>query len=215
LYKASEAGQRSDIAAWSTPPLHASATQALRGAPQAGAHLLTAEQLDELQQQVHKEADERGFAEGLSRGEAEIRARIASLSSLTEALARPFRDLDEQVESAVANLAVRLAETILRREFALDPLQLVAALSECMHLIPGSVREVFVRVNPDDADLLAEYDAGQRDDQRVHFERDASLSRGSLIVSGDPVTIDGSLGARLNDILAAALERAQSESTRI
>src|SRR5215813_1684608 len=60
------------------PSVDASAADALRGAQKGSAHLLTAGQLDALQRQVHDEAFQRGFNEGLAAGKAEL-AHDASL----------------------------------------------------------------------------------------------------------------------------------------
>jgi flagellar biosynthesis/type III secretory pathway protein FliH len=69
--------QAGEIDRWDVPSVDASAADALRGAHKGSAHLLTAGQLDALQQQVHDEAFKRGFDEGLAAGKAELASRVA------------------------------------------------------------------------------------------------------------------------------------------
>jgi flagellar biosynthesis/type III secretory pathway protein FliH len=67
------------------PAVDPSAADALRGAGQGGAHLLTAGQLEALERQVKEEARKRGHEEGLAAGRAEAGARVARLEALAAA----------------------------------------------------------------------------------------------------------------------------------
>src|SRR5690606_12441738 len=110
-----------EIERWQSPPVDRTSADAARGAPASAAHLLTAKQLEALQQQVHDEAYARGFAQGAADGRAEAEARAGRLSAMIERLARPFDELDQQVERELVALASALAVQLVRRELTLDP----------------------------------------------------------------------------------------------
>lgn len=49
-----------------------------------------------------------------------IEVRTTQLISLLESFATPFKNLDESVERALTDLAVKIAKQILHREIELD-----------------------------------------------------------------------------------------------
>ena len=119
----------SEAESWDFPAVDPTAADALRGAAQGGAHLLTAGQLDALQRQAQDEARQRGFEEGLASGKAELAARLTRLTALAAAFTQPFQALEQDVEEELVALAVQLASHLVRREIEHDPALLTAALT--------------------------------------------------------------------------------------
>lgn len=191
-----------EVDRWSYPSVDDSAAAALEGARSGAAHLLTARQLDELQREAHREAYERGFAEGLEAGRAELASRATRLASLVEGLARPFEDLDVTVTEELAALAVALASHLLRRELAVDSEPLAAAIKDAIAALPSAARDLTLHLNPDDAALLREH---QPAEARFRVETDASLERGDLRLTASSSEVDGRLETRLGRLVAAAL----------
>lgn len=185
------------------PAVASTAADALRGAAEGGAHLLTAGQLDNLQRQAHQEARERGHAEGLAAGKAELAARLERLAALTFALTQPFQALEQAVEDEVVALAVTLASHLVRREIERDPSVLQAAIHDCLAVLATSVRDVTLYLHPDDAKLLRD-PAAATDTQGCKIATDAELARGDLRVVSSSSLIDGSIAARCAEIIAAA-----------
>jgi flagellar assembly protein FliH len=184
------------------PPVDASAADALRGAGNPGAHLLTAGQLDQLQRQVHDEAFKRGFEEGLAAGKAEAAARSARLAALGDALAQPFHGLDRAVEDELVSLAVSLATHLVRREIESDPEVLHAAVRDCLEVLSSGERDVTLHLNPDDLALVRAQLAGAPA-PRFGLAADPSLARGDIRAVAGASLIDGSVAARCAEILAA------------
>jgi len=195
---------------WDFPAVDASAADALRGAHKGGAHLLTAGQLDALQKQVHDEAYQRGFDEGLASGKTELAARAARLAALADSFAQPFQNLERSVEDELVSLAVELASHLVRHEIAHDPALLHDAINECLGVLASSVRDVTVYLNPDDAALVR----GQMqaaNEARFTLAEDPTLQRGDLRVTSGSALVDGRLSARCAEIIAAARAGARSE----
>jgi flagellar assembly protein FliH len=190
---------------WQSPPVDRSAAEAARGAPGGGAHLLTAKQLETLQQQVHDEAHARGFAQGLAEGRAEAESRAARLGALIGKLARPFDDLDRAVEQELAALVETITVQLLRRELSLSSETLAATAREAVAALPSATRELALRLHPDDARLVAEHLIAD-DAPRLRIEPDPRLARGDLVVATERSEIDGRVETRVRALLAAADE---------
>ena len=197
-----------DVTVWTTPGIYESAANALRGAPHSGAHLLTAQQLDELQAQAQEEARKTGFEQGLSAGKAELEQRVLRLEALIAALASPFEDLDTAVEQQLVELSVVLAEQVLTREIETDRRQILAAVRDCLRALPCATRDIRLQLNPEDADLLRQYAEDGELELSFRIQEDPSRERGSLMLHSDTVSVDGSLESRLRDIIAVALDPA-------
>ncbi len=196
---------------WDFPAVDASAADALRGANKGGAHLLTAGQLDALQKQVHAEAHQRGFEEGIAAGKAELVVRTRRLEALAEAFAHPFQNLERAVEDELVNLAVELASHLVRREIQRDPALLHGAVADCLGVLAASVRDVTLYLHPDDAALMRGQLQGVSG-ARFTLAPDATLQRGDLRIASASSLVDGSLAARCTEIIAAARAGARTES---
>jgi len=186
---------------WQVPSVDATAAAELAGAKRGSSHLLTAGQLDALQRQVHEEAYQAGFAQGLAEGRRELESRAARFAGLIDALAYPFEVLDETVESELAALAVALASQLLRRELEREPEELTAMVKACLAILPVGTRDVVVRMNPDD-EALVRMHLPAADTRDWALESDGKLGRGDLSVVSASSQIDGRLRARLEALLA-------------
>lgn len=62
----------------------------------------------------------RRFKKGYDENVHLIEVRTTQLISLLESFATPFKNLDESVERALTDLAVKIAKQILHREIELD-----------------------------------------------------------------------------------------------
>jgi len=196
---------------WDFPAVDSSAADALRGAHNGGAHLLTAGQLDALQKQVHEEAHRRGFEEGLAAGKAELATRTQRLAALADAFAHPFQNLERAVEDEVVNLAVELASHLVRHEIQHDPKLLRGAVADCLGVLASSVRDVTVYLHPLDAALVRGELPGVAE-ARFTLAEDATLQRGDLRVASASALVDGSLAARCAEVIAAARVGARTDS---
>lgn len=184
------------------PTVDSSPADALRGAAQSGAHLLTSSQLEALERQVKEEARKRGFEEGLAAGRAEAASRVARLEALATAFAHPFQALERAVEDEIVALAVQLASHLVRREIEHEAAIVHAAVADCLAVLATSARDVTVYLHADDAALVrGHFDAAA--EARFKIGVDAGLERGDLRVASASSFVDGTLKARCEAILAA------------
>lgn len=181
---------------WIAPGLAAGGASA-RSAP-----LPSKEDLQAMQQAACTEGYARGHSEGLAAGQGEIRRMVAQIEGVLDSFTRPLARLDGEITDALAELAVRIAGTLLGRAYAADPTLLANLVREALDAVGNSSREIELRLHPDDLGVLAPHLAGL---EGVRLTSSSTLARGELHLHSESVRIDGTLAARLQSCLEAAL----------
>jgi flagellar assembly protein FliH len=171
-------------------------------APQA---LATVGGLVDLQAQAHKEAFDQGLAEGREAGRADVRAQVARLAGMIDALAQPFEQLDADVERELLSLAMALARQIVRRELKTDPTQIIGIIREAIAALPVAAREVRVYLHPEDAAVVREHLATTESERAWIMVEDPIMARGGCRVTTATSRIDARLESRLAAILSELL----------
>lgn len=193
---------------WNIPPLEAAeATDGMPGGftrhPLCGDGLLSAEQLDRIQQQAHDEGFERGRREGQAVGRQELAAQAERLVQLMQTLAQPLAELDQAVEQDLLALAMAVARQLLRREITMDPSHIITLVQEAVQVLPSAARNIQLRLHPDDAALVREVTAAADGDKAWQLIEDATLSRGGCRVITQTSQVDATVEQRLDSMLAA------------
>jgi flagellar assembly protein FliH len=169
-----------------------------------------------------KEAETRGYEAGMARARAETGTRLAALEervrridAVLHLLARPLEQLDADIESELAQLALAVGKQLARRELRIDPVQVIAILRESLALLPAAAREVRVHLHPEDAATVREHLTSPAVDRAWTIVEDPTLSRGGCLVHSQSSRIDSRLEARIAAVAASALgeERAAPRET--
>ncbi len=204
--------------------------------------VLTVEAIEKMQQQAYDEAFaqgkqegyEKGYQEGQSRGyeagfvegkqEGEkkgyddnldlLRKQSAEFVSLLESLAEPFKDLDETVEKELVNLAIGIANQLVRREIKSDPGQIVAVISEAIAALPIAVQNISLLIHPEDVELVKNALALEDMSSSWNIIEDPLITRGGCKVKTETSLVDNTVENRLAMIVATILggEREEDES---
>jgi len=201
---------------------------------EGGGQLLTARQLESLQQQAYEEAHAAGYAAG----KAEAREHLARFEAIMRTLARPLEELDARVEEELVALAISVARQLIRRELRTDPGEVVAAVREALALLPVGVREVRVHLHPEDAKIVRAVASGRNGDlphfqrppqaeaaagneEGPHFEQqmwriveDPVLTRGGCRIESESSQIDARLETRIGAVVSRLLGGARSDDAR-
>jgi flagellar assembly protein FliH len=170
-------------------------------AMEMGGKLLTARQLESLQQHAFDEA----HAAGLAAGRTEARAQVQRFETLMRVLARPLEELDAEVEEQLVALAVAIAKQLIRRELRTDPGQVVAVVREALALLPVGVRDVRVHLHPEDARIVRSLATAPEEQQMWRIVEDPVLSRGGCRVESDSSQIDARLETRIGAVVSRVL----------
>lgn len=144
----------------------------------------------------------RGHAEGFATGQAEVRRLVAQIEGILDGFTRPLSRLDDEVSEALAELAVRVAGSLLGPAYSADPALLADLVREALDAVGTSQRDVELRLHPDDMGVLYPHLAGL---DGVRLTNDSTLARGELRVHSESVRIDGTLAARLQAVLESTV----------
>ena len=170
--------------------------------PAARPKMATVGGLADLQAEAHKEAFEQGLAEGREAGRAEVRAQVERLSGMFYDLAKPFEELDTEVERELLTLAMALARQIVRRELKTDPTQIIGIIRDAIAALPVAAREVRVHLHPEDAAVVRAHLAPTENERAWAIIEDPVMERGGCQISSATSRIDARLETRLAGILS-------------
>lgn len=173
---------------------------------------VTAEELDDIARAAWDEGHAKGHSDGLAaaaeqtqRRHAALDARIARLDEIASLLARPLAELDAEVESQLAQLALTVAGHLVRRELHIDRSQIIGILRHAVSLLPAAARDVRVHLHPDDAALVNEKLATPASERAWIVVEDPVMARGGCRVSAESSRIDARLESRLKAAIIEVL----------
>lgn len=165
-------------------------------------HVPSVEELQAVEQAAHDEGFRRGHAEGLATGQAEIRRMVAQMEGILDSFTRPLARLDGEVADALADLATRIAGTLVGHAYRANPVLLADLVREALDSVGSSSRDVELRLHPDDLGVLMPHLMTL---DGVRLTGDTTLARGELRLHGESVRIDGTIDSRLRACLDALL----------
>jgi flagellar assembly protein FliH len=169
--------------------------------------------LADLQAEAYREAFDQGLAEGRAAGREEVRQQVERISGLFYDLAKPFEELDAEVERELLTLAMALARQIVRREIKTEPTQIIGIIREAIAALPVAARDVRVHLHPEDAAVVRQHLAPTERERAWTIVEDPVMSRGGCQVTTNASRIDARLETRLGAILSELLGTERSADT--
>lgn len=210
-------GEDASVTSWRLPDVGTPKHPPQDVAP-AAIQMPTAQEIEAIRQTAreegheegHREGHEEGYAlgrrEGLSAAKTVTDDRLRRLDQILSALQAPLREMDEEVEESLVQLAIAISRQLLRREVRTDPALVLGVVREALAALPANSRNVRLHLHPEDAQLVEEaYGQGREVDWRI--EKDPSLSRGGCRVFTDTSRIDATIETRLTSLIAPLLNR--------
>ena len=189
--------------------------------------LVTAAEIEAIQQQAYAEAYAQGYEIGVGQGnkdgfaagnkkiEAELKKKVRRLDSVLSFISQPLMDIDEGVVSQLTDMAITIARQLIRRELHTDPGQIIAVVRESVATLPVGSQDVRIFLQPDDAALVREVlSVSEEHEQSWKLIEDPVLSRGGCRIEAEHSKIDATVEYRLNKIIATLLggEREEDHS---
>jgi flagellar assembly protein FliH len=204
---------------------------------QEHAGMLTARQLEELQQQAYdegfqqgkkegyqagfKESQEEGMRQGLQDGQEEVRHIVKRFEQIMAFLSEPLEQMNQTVEDELFALSMATAKQIIRREIHADPGQIIAVIKEAIRALPAGANTIKVFLHPADAEIAREnlklssekMDKDTVDELWTIYEEPV-LTRGGCRIETEASLIDATIETRLAEIAAQIMgsERAKNRS---
>ena len=200
-----------DIEKWRAPPMQADPSRVVRFREESDGGMPTVKDID----QWRREAEEEGYQEGLRRAAEETATLQRRLLELLDFFEHPLRQLNEEIEHQLTQVAVTLAQQLVRRELKVEPGEIIGLIRDSVQLLPGNARNVSILLHPDDAELVRNALAldEHNDEHSWKLVEDPMITRGGCEIQAPPSAINATLENRLSALAAAVLggEREQDE----
>jgi flagellar assembly protein FliH len=165
--------------------------------PEPAFKLPTADELERLQQDAHRE----GYAAGYEEGTARVRMEAMRLHSVIEQLEEALAALDTRVAQDVLQLGVEIARQVVRQTIEVKPEVVISVVREAINQLPHQHTAVYL--NPEDASLVRSHAGDQLAHAGHRIFEDEGIARGGCKVEAGGSHIDATLATRWTRIVEA------------
>lgn len=169
----------------------------------------TAEEMEAIHQQAYQDAFgegqkagyEQGFEQGLGEGRQLAQQELLRLTGLLDELVQSRIDFESQMADSILDLALALAQQMLRQALPVRRDLLVPLIREAMAAMPQAAQHPRILVNPEDGRLLRELMATDMAHAGIRFVDDASVTEGGCLIECGSSDIDASVESRWQRVL--------------
>jgi flagellar assembly protein FliH len=175
----------------------------MRHREEEGASIPTVDDIDQWRQQ----AEEEGFQQGLIRAQQEAEELQRRLLQLIDFFEHPLQSLNEDIEHQLTQLAVTLAQQLVRRELKVEPGEIIGLIRDSVQLLPANTRNISILLNPEDARLVRNALSMENSDEEHSWTlvEDPMITRGGCQINAPPSSINATLENRLSELAASVL----------
>lgn len=161
----------------------------------------TQKEIEQRRQQGYEEGLAQGKQEGVRIGQENFNRQAQQLSQLIGQFSQPLAELDDEIINELVNLAMTIAQHMVRREIRTNPGEIVAVVREAVAVLPTTSRTIRVYLHPDDATLLK--GALSISEQGAwELVEDPALTRGGCRLETENAQLDASIEKRLATVVA-------------
>lgn len=192
-----------EVEKWRAPVMDADPSRVVRYREQHEASIPTANDIDQWRAQ----AEEEGYQQGLVRAQQETRELQQQLLQLIDFFEHPLQALNEDIEHQLTQLAVTLAQQLVRRELKLEPGEIIGLIRDSVQLLPGIQRNISIVLHPEDAQLVRNALSIETSDEEHNWKliEDPMITRGGCEINAPPSAINATLENRLSELAASVL----------
>jgi len=153
--------------------------------------------------QIVDEAYQQGILEGLRRAEADFGSSAKALLEILQQLNRIRETLLKNSFGEMQDLALSIAEKIIRTSVRDQDTTLLATVEEAIHSAVKS-DEFYIHVNPEDFETVqkksADLIAGVNGLNNIVIKKDPAIERGGCRVESDFCVVDATIGSQFEAI---------------
>ncbi len=192
-----------EVEKWQAPVMDADPSRVVRYREEHEASIPTANDIDQWRAQ----AEEEGYQQGLVRAQQETRELQQQLLQLIDFLEHPLQELNEDIEHQLTQLAVTLAQQLVRRELKVEPGEIIGLIRDSVQLLPGIQRNISIVLHPEDAQLVRNALSIETSDEEHNWKlvEDPMITRGGCEINAPPSAINATLENRLSELAASVL----------
>lgn len=161
--------------------------------------------LAELQAEARAKGFAEGRAEGLAQGQAEGEQLVARLQSVLAQLSSPYAALESVVTKELADLAMHLARSVVRRELSVDSGHIQQVVEQALDTLYKLDGEVVIFLNPVDAAQMRDFSIEALEGKSWKIVEDDSLAAGGCQVKTPSSFVDASVQQQLETLFDSLL----------
>lgn len=170
------------------------------------------ESKEEVKLAAYQEGLKQGYQAGLRQGSQEMKQRLGIIDSYISSLSQPFNDQNLEIAEYIAELAGKIAKSLVRRELRTEPETIMALVRDTVTALNTNVQKINVHLNPDNARIIREIINVDSQEQSWNIIDDPLISRSDCKVSSQDSLIDTDLQSRIDLIITQFLGDERSEN---
>lgn len=171
---------------------------------------LTVKQIEEVQKQAYDEAYKAAYEKGIAESEKyleeklqeerkELKNKAAQLQQCFNTLTHPLHDIDLEVEQKLTDIVFYFCKQLLGHELNVDSSHMLRLVQQSVASLPVAQRNIIVKLNPSDIELLKEGDVDITD-QDWKVEIDESITKGGCIINTATSSVDLGIENRIKKL---------------
>ena len=161
----------------------------------SAAKLPTAEDIE----RIHRDAHKQGYDAGYEEGTARARMEALRLHTLVEQLDGALMEFDQKVAEELLGLALEVARQVLRQAIAARPETILEVVKEALLQLPHQHAALYL--HPEDASLVRSYLGDQLAHAGHRLHEEPAMARGGVRVDAGGSHLDASVETRWRRVI--------------
>ena len=161
----------------------------------AAGSLPTAEAVERIHHDAHKQGYDAGYEEGTAR----VRMEALRLHTLVEQLEAALGEFDQQVAEGLLGLSLEIARQVVRQTIAARPTVILDVVREALTQLPHQHAAIYL--HPEDASLVRSYLGDQLAHLGHRVFEEATLARGGLRMEAGGSHLDAGVETRWQRVI--------------
>ena len=161
----------------------------------AASSLPTAEAVERIHHDAHKQGYDAGYEEGTAR----VRMEALRLHTLVEQLESALGEFDQQVAEGLLGLSLEIARQVVRQTIAARPTVILDVVREALTQLPHQHAAIYL--HPEDASLVRSYLGDQLAHLGHRIFEEATLARGGLRMEAGGSHLDAGVETRWQRVI--------------
>jgi flagellar assembly protein FliH len=150
-------------------------------------------------ERIHRDAHKQGYDAGYEEGTARARMEALRLHTLVEQLDAALGEFDQQVAEELLGLALEVARQVVRQTIAARPAAILDVVREALTQLPHQHAAIYL--HPEDASLVRSHLGDQLTHLGHRIFEEASLARGGLRMEAGGSHLDAGVETRWRRVI--------------
>jgi flagellar biosynthesis/type III secretory pathway protein FliH len=175
-------------------------------------HVPTGKTIDDIETEAYIRGFNKGEKAGFDAAGERVDSLQAMLTSAIEELGRIQKQIQQDGEKEIVDLALVVAERIVRQELTANKEAISAIVQEALKKVEHQ-QSILIRMNPADIQFLDRSqlpfadNGDQPKNNRIRIEADESISRGGCFIETESGDVDARIETQIEIIKAAFSEK--------